>query len=68
MSEPDEIDWIIAASSRLRSVCSDGNSDIISVAMDIRAVLKAAGYVIAPATSALLNKGADAVDGGRVHD
>lgn len=68
MPEPDKIDWIIAASPRLRSVCSDGNSDVITVAKDIRAVLKAAGYRIEHDPGALLERGKEDVKGGIVHD
>lgn len=55
--QPDEIDRIMGNCPQLISVCSDGNSDSVEVAMYIRNHLKLHGYLIELDPNQLLEKG-----------
>lgn len=63
--QPDEIDRIMGNCPQLRSVCSDGNSDSVEVAMYIRNHLGLHGYHIELDPNPLLEKGKEV---GKLHD
>jgi hypothetical protein len=66
MSQPDEIDRIMASALAEVWHGREPRTEDFSIARWIRSELRRANFVIVPATSALLAKGGDAVEGGKV--